>query len=236
MSQAKDLIAVQECDLLILRAKKRLDELPEKQGIITVRAKRNDILKKRGQTVDMKDDAELKLKSLRGEDELLKDKMAAKQAQLDASTDYRVIGSFTKELEGLAKRREKIEFESTNLLERMEKIEGVQAQLSEAIETLDAQEEKLTASYRKNGHALKDEIDGLQQRRAIAAGTLRKELLGQYEKLRAAKNGIGAAKVEDKMCSVCRISFHGGELAKLDAGDGITICPGCKRLLVVRED
>lgn len=237
MSEAQVLLDLQNADFSILRAQKRLDSLPEKERILEIRAKYNEICKKRAQLIDLKDDVDLKVAKLQNEDSMLKDKMAEAQVKLNGTEDYRLTANITKEMEGFAKRREKIDFELDQLLERSDKTDGVKKQIEDVLATLEAQEKATIDSYRKNGHALQSEIADLQVVREKAAAQLSSELLERYEKLRASKGGVAAGELlQGKLCSVCRVEYQEGQLQKLKREGVISTCPNCHRILVISKE
>lgn len=236
MSEAHALLALQNADLEILRAKKKLESLPERQKIVACKAKSKEVALKRAKVVDMKDDIDQKIAKLQGEDEQLKEKVAETQASLDATKDYRQIAHLTRDMEGMIKRREKLDFELGGLLERADKIEGVKQQADTALESLDAQEKEYTEAFRRNVTELQERIEELTQARNDAAAQLSPALLEHYTKSAKAHAGIGAGALEGRICSVCHVEFQQGQLARIQAGGEITTCPNCNRILINLKD
>ncbi len=74
----------------------------------------------------------------------------------------------------------------------------------------------------------------LTKQRAALAGVLDAALLARYESRRAAKHGLGVGVLHGAHCSACRIELPSESvLAMHNAGQRISECPSCKRLLVV---
>lgn len=234
MEEPKALLELQEADLAILRAKKRLENLPQREKILNVRAKRAEVQAKSEQVFIMRAECDRAIRAFQGEDTMLQQKSAVTQKRLAETTDFRLVTSVTKEIEGFAKRREKIDFELTGLLERSDKIAAVEKQVATALSKLSTQEDELVASFRDEGGMLQSEIARDKEKRDLAGGRLSAELFAQYEKCAAAKGGVGAAVLQEKHCSVCRVEYHDGQLAKLSQGPDIATCPNCHRLLIVR--
>ena len=62
---------LQEVDRKVVSAKKEFKELPHRKAILEVRAKKDEVLKRKVQVQDMLDEAEGKLAAFVQEDELL---------------------------------------------------------------------------------------------------------------------------------------------------------------------
>lgn len=233
MTDAQTLLELQAADLVILRAKRKLDDLPEKGLIIEIKEKRKEVCKRRAQVVDIADDLDQHMAKLRNEDDLLADHMVAAQSKLDTIKDYRLISGITKEMEGYVKRREKVSFELGNLKERAERTAEVQHKADEAVHILDAREQKAIGSYRRNGGAIQAEIAEAVSKRSAAAARLAPALLERYTKLAARKGGIAVGELQGRMCSVCHVEYQEGQLLQIGREGAIATCPNCNRMLIV---
>jgi len=233
MDETRYLLELQDADLRILRTTRKLDELPEKARIMEIRDKRKAVCKQRAQVVDMADDIQQSMEKLRTEDAELVTKADGIQAKLEATKDYRLVTSLTRELEGCMKRREKIAFELGNLKTRADKTAGVEMQAEEAVKTLDRMEEETIASYRRNGAALQTEMTQARADREQAAAHLSPQLLARYTELAARKGGIAVGELQGRMCSICHVEYQEGQLLQIGREGAIATCPNCHRLLVV---
>lgn len=228
------LIKLQQADFALLKARKQFDELPQREQIRVARAKREEVLKKKAQADELKGKAAAALKKLEDEDASLVDKQHQVQQLIDeAKGDYRNVESRTKELNGIAKRRGTLEDELVAKAEELEKVEAVVAQIERALEVLREQEEKATASFQKEGGALKATLMRLESDRAALAASLPQELASAYE--RAAKHcgGVAVAVLNGDACGACRMPIDAGRLASIKREAPLSTCPHCKRMLVV---
>ena len=103
---------LQEVDRKVVSAKKEFKELPHRKAILEVRAKKDEVLKRKVQVQDMLDEAEGKLAAFVQEDELL----SAKQYEITETLsqvqgDYRAVTAHPRDLDGVRKRREKVSLE-----------------------------------------------------------------------------------------------------------------------------
>ena len=147
---------LQEVDRKVVSAKKEFKELPHRKAILEVRAKKDEVLKRKVQVQDMLDEAEGKLAAFVQEDELL----SAKQDEITETLsqvqgDYRAVTAHTRDLDGVRKRREKVSLELSRVEEEVDKINPVMKQIMQALADLDAKERDLIASFQKVGGSLR---------------------------------------------------------------------------------
>ncbi len=236
MSQAASLLALQELDIEIMRARKRLDELPEKREILAVRQKSRDV-------TDLHGKAELLLKKLQADlkahqDEIatLTEKIAAEQAKVMATSDHRAVQSITREMDGLKRRQDKMEMESLQIMERIDKATAQTAKIDDALKQLADKDAALCTRFKSVGGALQAEIADMEKRRAQTADAIDDDVVARYEQIRETKGGVGVGRLEDTTCSACRMSLPAERVRELQAGDDISMCPQCRRLIVVRSE
>lgn len=235
MEQKEALRALQDADLIILRARKRYDGLAERKQLSEVQEKTHEVLLKSGQVSDLKSECEDSIKKAQFEDDTLKDKIASMKEKLDNTSDHRVINSLNKEMEGSVKRREKVDFQMNELLERLEKIEGVEKQVKAADAKLGANKVALIEKIREQAEEMKSEVTEAQARRAEAVSCLSPELIDKYRHLGQTKGGIAVSSYENHRCSACNVELHEKERQQIESGPEISTCPRCGRLLI-RDD
>jgi predicted nucleic acid-binding Zn-ribbon protein len=237
MSDAQTLLDLTATDHALLRLKKQLDDLPQRAKLLELRAKRAEVEAKAKQVAQMNTECSHTIKQLQDEETMLKDKTASVQAQIDATSNYKQATALAHEIEGFARRAEKIEFDMLKQFERSDKIAQVEEQVSATLARLTQQDEELFASYQEQAGALRKEAAASHELREKLAAKLPPDLLKRYEKARESKGGFGAAHIEGNHCSGCRVEFTEGQLAKLrdvKIGEEIGACPYCHRLLVVK--
>jgi predicted nucleic acid-binding Zn-ribbon protein len=234
MSDAKILLELTAADRALLRLKKQLDELPQRAKLFELRTKRAEVNVKAEQVTKMRKDGERAISLLQDEETMLKEKTAEAQERIDATNNYKEVAAFTREIEGFARRIEKIEFDMLKQFERSDKISQVAEQVDGALARLQKQDEELLSSYQMQAGAIKKELSDIQQQREKLVKDLSPGLLERYEKTRELKGGLGAAYIEGNHCSVCRVELTEGQLDKLRSGEEVGKCPYCHRLLVVK--
>ena len=228
------LLQLQQIDMGIARVNKELSELPQRKVIVAAREKRRAIEQKRDKVAALKKEAEAQLSRVGDEDASLADKQRAAQEAVDkAQGNYRNVEARTKEMNGFAKRRATLEAELDRLGAELAKIEEVESQVTSALAAVERQEAEATASFQKQGGALKNDEARLQAQRSHLAAQLPQDLLATYEKTAARSGGVAVARLLDGKCGACRPVIQGGRLIDLKAQAPLGVCPACKRLLIV---
>lgn len=228
------LLQVQHIDLELLKAKKKLEELPQRSIIVEARQKKHAIEQKRDRIAELRAEAEGKAAKLEDEDAGLAAKQRLVQEAIDASRgDYRSVEAHTKELNGFAKRRNKLEEDLEGVGEDMAKIERVQEQVSQALAEIKKQEEEAIASFQQEGGALQHAISHMSADREKLIFALPAEVRDAYERTAARMGGVAVGRLKDGRCGACRALIDGGRLIELKAQAPLGCCPSCKRLLVI---
>lgn len=228
------LIQLQQFDLDLFRSKKKLDELPQRKRIMSLREKKREIEQRQKKVDEMRSSADHDLSRIKDEDERLVTKQQEVQRKIDESQgDYRSVEALTKELGGIAKRRNTLETDLDPLSQKVSEIEQVQKQLAEAMALVTKEENDSIASFQKEGGALNNEVARLQACRDNAAGALDAALLSTYEKKMQRCGGIAIAILQGNVCSVCRNQIDQGKLLAIRSEAPLSECPACQRMMVI---
>jgi uncharacterized protein len=138
------------------------------------------------------------------------------------------------ELESLERRIATLEDEELEVMARLEDaqrdLDGLTAQVAEA----DARLAELTASRDEKATAIDAQLVDVEAQRGPSVEGLPADLLGLYDKLRAQKNGVGAAELRQRRCTGCQLGIDNAELAVIKATpvDTVVRCEECSRILV----
>lgn len=230
----ESLLVIQEIDLKILRKKKQIEQLPQRETIIKARSKRDVINEKHNKIESLKKDAAKRLSSINDEDESLQKKENGVQAALQAAHgDFRNVEARSKELAGIVKRRETLSNERAQIEEELEKIGNIERQLASALDEVDKLEDEATTAFKANGGALKNEIVQLEADRDGMFSNVDSGLVALYCKTSDRVGSVAIGRLEDTKCGVCRATIDGGRLIDLRSQAPLGVCPSCKRLLIV---
>jgi len=236
VSEAVDLLELQATDIEIVRATKRLDELPEKRAILEVRAKLRDTKALAEKAAVLLRRLESEVKARQDECEMLDAKIAQEQAKVMSTTDHRAVQSITREMDGLKRRRDKVEMEELQFMERADKARAQVAAIEAHIGKLNDGESGLIERFKQVGGGVQEEIAALTARRGTLSKALDAQTIARYESIREAKGGVAVGRLDGAMCSACRMDLPAERVKELGEGPDVGICPQCRRLIVVRSE
>ncbi|WP_139653234.1 zinc ribbon domain-containing protein [Raoultibacter phocaeensis] len=230
------LLTMQHLDMELIRAKKKLSELPQRAAILEIRKKRQAVEDKQTKVAAMRSEAEHVVMRIKDEDERLAARQSETQDKIDESRgDYRSVEALSKDLNGIMKRRVALEADLAEAHAKLAQVNEVQAQITDALNKIVAQENTHVASFQEEGGALTSSIAAAEKKRAELAEALPPELLGTYEKTARKSGGIALARLTGGSCSVCRAAITEGKYLQVVAEAPLSTCPACKRMLVVDE-
>lgn len=235
MDQTVLIRKLQDLDLELARARKKLDEMPEKAAILTMRRKVTEFEALRSRAEQARDAVDAVVRKREDETVLLDQKMEAEQAKLMSGdvTNPKEVANISRELDSLRRQKEKLEADTLAEMEKREKAAEQVAKVEGAIAEGKRREEILVKDFQAKGGEMTTGISRLEAERAAVAAALDPELLARYERLREAKHGIGLGVLHDATCTACRVELPSTKVSALRAGEPIGICPACHRLLVV---
>lgn len=162
------------------------------------------------------------------------------QQRLDAGqvSSPRELENLQHEIASLDERQADLEEVELEVLQRLEDVQSLLVSLREQQGEVD---EKLGAATAKRD-AQWAEIDGeaadLAGQRAGLVPDVPEQLLGLYEKLRAANGGVGAAALHQRRCQGCRLELNTTDVNRIRAAaeDEVVRCEECGRILVRTAD
>lgn len=236
MREPESLLELQRVDVDILRLDKKLDELPEKKAILASRAKQREISALKDKAGMLVRKLEAEVKSRTDEMTMLTDKIDSEQAKLMATADHRAVQAISREMDGLKRRRDKLEMETLQFVERVDKASAQVATVEAHLAKLAEQETALTDRFKQVGGEVQAEITRLKKERDKLVADIKPETLERYEAVRASRGGIGVGKLDGSTCTACRMELPAERVRELSSGPDIATCPQCRRLIVVRVE
>lgn len=231
----RQLLDLQAEDTGIARLNERRASLPEAARLAEVR----------DQLAELEADLEIATKQdketgreqsrLEADIEAIDQKVAREEQRMLSGkvANPKELSALQAEVESLKRKRASIE---DTLLEVMvqregstatvDKLEGERSQAA-------AERDELTTKV----DALTKEIDAELADHAVArdqtAALIPDDLLALYEKIRAAKNGVGAAALVVGTCEGCHTKLPAVEAERIRKEKGLQRCDNCRRILVV---
>ena len=139
--------------------------------------------------------------------------------------------------------------ELQSLHRRITSLEDVELEVMERLETaqtaFDVADRGAGGDGRRGGRAAcglpaegvatsQNELTAVEEERSTIAVGLPADLLALYEKLRAQKDGVGAAALRRRECEGCRLTLNASDLGIIAKAptDEVLRCEECNRILV----
>jgi len=138
------------------------------------------------------------------------------------------------ELTSLERRIATLEDEELEVMARLEDAQRDLSRLTEQVASADQRLAALVVTRDEKQAEIDTTLAQVSNERAAGAEGMPEDLMALYEKLRAAKGGIGAAALHQRRCTGCQLSIDASELVRIKnaASDEVLRCEECSRILV----
>ncbi len=168
--------------------------------------------------------------------EQVKTRRERDQGMIDAGQvkDPKALERMLGELQSLHRRINSLEDVELEVMERLETAQTALASRTAELAAMEGEETELRAAFQQRAGDLQDELSAAQEERATSADGLPADLLALYEKLRAQKDGVGAAALRRRECEGCRLTLNASDLGTIAKSptDEVLRCEECNRILV----
>lgn len=229
------LLELQDVDQAIRRLQHHLDHLDEQQQLDQVTASVEAHRAAADEVRTQRDRALSEQRKLEHEVDLLRRRLDDEQSRMYGGeiTNPRELQSLRAEVASTERR---IAEREDRLLESMEVVEELDVRLRE----LDAQQADLERRQADATGARDDAAKGLLVEMAesqVVRDRLREgiaaDLVERYDRAAGRSGGVGVGRLDQGMCTACRMELPMVEVNQLRAGPPLATCPNCRRLLVV---
>ncbi|WP_228942139.1 zinc ribbon domain-containing protein [Nocardioides sp. Leaf374] len=138
------------------------------------------------------------------------------------------------ELTSLERRIASLEDDELEVMERLEQAQATLDSLTAQVETIDTRLATLTEARDEKAGVIDTQLVDVEAQRGPSVEGLPEDLLALYEKLRAQKGGVGAARLHQRRCTGCQLGIDNAEIAVIRStpADTVVRCEECSRILV----
>jgi len=234
MQTARDLLELQQVDLGILRDRKAIEAIPEMAQIQEVRAKQKELARRTTKVLGMLKDQQIEAEDNDGRRGTLTRHVEEVNLDSSQSSDFRRIQANNAELDRLAKRLEKVDFNQKKVLAEIERLEGILAQAEQVKAALDAREAELLESFKQTAGELKEDLRNLINRREALHERIPADVLESYHASCNKHGQVGVSELVGRTCTGCGVEMQTSQTEALRRGPDISTCPVCGRMIVVR--
>jgi predicted nucleic acid-binding Zn-ribbon protein len=229
------LLDLQELDLAIARLETRRRQLDEENDALEARDRAERAEEQLGEQRLALDSVVREQSRLEAEADSLEQKIEAEQRRLYDGTvaNPKELEAIQHEVANLRQRKSRVEDDALAQMERREDMERrIPALEAELAEVRDRLAEVEVSSEREMEEVLRG-LDERRSERQALASELDEELVELYDGLRAAKKGVGVARLVDGVCQGCHQKLSAMELDRIKRSTGLRRCEYCRRILVI---
>lgn len=221
----------------------RADQLRHQRGTLPELAEIASLTQARAELLDRQRDAQILVDDLGVEQakadadvEQVKARRTRDRDRMDQGliTNPKDLARMQQELVSLERRITTLEDAEIEIMERLEDAQRELQSVTSQLEATDVRLADVEAARDERTAAIQRDLEGIEAGRGPAVEDLPADLLALYDRLRASKNGVGAALLRARQCGGCMLNIDNAELAVIKAApsDQVIRCEECQRILV----
>lgn len=239
-SAQRRLLELQEVDSLVDQLRHSRTRPPQAEEIAELTARRTETQGwLRDQQIAVDDLAQVQAQA-DADVEQVKARRKRDQDRIDAGqvANPKDLERMQHEMASLERRIATLEDEELEVMEKLEQAQTGLAALTGDLAGIDERLAELTAARDEHVRDVDVRIADAEQRRAPVRAQVPEDLLGLYDKLRAAKGGVAAALLRARQCGGCMLTLDPAELSAIRgrAADDVVRCEECSRILVRTDE
>ena len=236
MSEASELLRLQEIDLELMRTKKTAEALPQRQKVAAARAAAKKVAGELTKIVGQRKDLEIELADLDDSKRFFSEKVTEIQDGT-YNQDFRSAQDMEYNLATLAKKIEKCDYDTEHLLPRLETVERAEKNARALAEKLEREEAAQVASFKQAMDKITERVKTLAFERERIVADLPASIVTSYEAARKRFGGVAVETLVGNRPSACRVALQPSSFTDIRrSGAEVTTCPYCKRILVVTNE
>ncbi len=231
----KQLLVVQDHDRSLDALRHQLATLPEFSQIEQLRVDHAALGKQSELVAERRHELGRDQNRLEDEVALVEDRITGEEAKLySGQGGVKELQALQDEIKGLRKRQVLVE---DQIIEIMEASEPVDAELAELATSESAMEDEIAAANQRVEQATEqigNEITETEAQRADAAGSVRTDVLEDYDRIRSRPGTLGVARLVGSTCHGCHLELPAVEVDRLKKlpADTLVHCDECGIILV----
>lgn len=140
------------------------------------------------------------------------------------------------EIESFGRTKDRCENQLLELFDQVDSAGQALEEQEKLVAGLNAKLEETLKTHESETARINQRVAGLREEREAAKGNVDASSLARYEQIRGRAGNAGVVRVEDGMCSGCRVMLPVVQIAELRRGDGLKQCESCMRLLWIRVE
>lgn len=231
----KTLKSLQELDRDLYRLQDELKRFPQE---VTRKREKLRVESERLAEVEKKlTETKVRLKEI--EDLTTGQRVRVRKLEHEASesrADAALLVAFQHEIRGLKRDIGEAEEEGLGMVGEIERLTAERAALQAAVAELDKEFSLYSSNIDKESKETMDRAQAMERERKKRVGAeLPPDVLGQYEKLLASREGQAMAELDGRVCQGCYVSVPNNIYVRLARCTELVHCPSCGRILYLRD-
>lgn len=172
---------------------------------------------------------------LEGEIELIDQKSAREDQRMMSGkvANPKELSALQAEIASLKRKRAGVEDELLDVMVQREGAEDTVSRLSGETAQAQAERDELAQAVARLTGDIAAEVAERSAKREEVSSTIPGDLLSLYDKVRAAKHGVGVAALQGGTCQGCHTKLPAVEAERIRKEKGLQRCDNCRRILVV---
>jgi predicted nucleic acid-binding Zn-ribbon protein len=225
--------ALQEVDSALMLATRQYQALDpgraEQAAAETARTLHDRLLKALHETEGNLKDSELEQLAVERKKKDFESKLYSGKVQ-----NPKELSSMQEEIEALGRQRGKLDERILTLMEELESRRAEEAAAKTHREQSEAALTAKQAGYKSTAKVLAKRIRELTAERPDKAAGIPAPLLKRYDAFRAAKQGVGIARIDsEQRCGACHTSLPSNLIRRVEDTESLELCENCGRLLCI---
>jgi uncharacterized protein len=223
------LIQLQDLDLAVDRARRRIAELPAAQETLEAR-----LAARSGSVADVK----VRIAAAQASRRDIEKELAAVQGRLSKYKGQLLELKTNKEYQAMQKEmtvaERDVRSHEDKLLEHMEHAEAFAAELKAAEAALKTEQGEVSRAQQAldaERAELERELQRVIAARAELVARLPREALMLFERVAHGRKGIAVAEARDGLCTLCHVRLRPQKFNEVRRNDGLHQCDSCTRIL-----
>ncbi len=234
------LLDLQELDSRADQLRHQRGTLPEHDDLAAVTMTRKDLGDQSRDARIAVDDLTAEQAKVDADVEQVKARRDRDRTRMDQGliSNPRDLERMQQEMVSLERRITTLEDEELEVMARLEDAQRTLDDLTAQLADADARKERLEQARDAKYAEIDAELRDLEERRQPLASGVPDDLLALYDRLRAAKGGVGAAALRARQCGGCMLTLDNAEIVQIRAAsdDEVLRCEECQRILVRTDE
>jgi predicted nucleic acid-binding Zn-ribbon protein len=227
---------LQELDARADQLRHRRGTLPEHDDLAALTMTRKDLGDQARDASIAVDDLTAEQTKVESDVEQVRTRRDRDRTRMDQGlvSNPRDLERMQSEMASLERRITTLEDEELEVMARLEDAQRTLDDVTSALADTDARRGRLEQARDAKYADIDAELASVAAARGPLVEQVPADLLALYDRLRAAKNGVGAAALRARQCSGCMLTLDNAELAVIRgaADDDVLRCEECQRILV----